>query len=96
MRTARITVTLKPGVLDTQGKALVGGLHGLGFEGVRDVRVGKCIEITLDDAAPEELHAQVDEFCRRLLVNPVTEQYSFTIDEPVEDDDRVTSVGEGD
>ncbi|WP_174297736.1 phosphoribosylformylglycinamidine synthase subunit PurS [Sphingomonas bacterium] len=74
----RVIVTLKPGVLDPQGRAIAQALGGLGFAGVEDVRVGKLIELSLADDA-----GQVDEMCRRLLANPVIENYRIeTSDAP--------------
>ena len=71
MRT-RVYVTLKNGVLDPQGKAIHHALEGLGFQGVRDVRAGKLIELDLDGEVGE---AQVEEMCRKLLANTVIENY---------------------
>ena len=68
----RVYVTLKNGVLDPQGKAIHHALEGLGFEGVRDVRQGKLIELDLDDAVSDE---EVEAMCRRLLANTVIENY---------------------
>ncbi len=68
----RIVVTLKPGVLDPQGKAIHKALKGLGFPGVNDVRAGKLIEL---DVADDTSDAQVDEMCRKLLANTVIENY---------------------
>ncbi|HEX8365813.1 MAG TPA: phosphoribosylformylglycinamidine synthase subunit PurS [Allosphingosinicella sp.] len=68
----RVYVTLKSGVLDPQGKAIHHALEGLGFEGVRDVRQGKLIELDLDAATSDE---QVEMMCRRLLSNTVIENY---------------------
>ena len=68
----RIVVTLKPGVLDPQGKAIHKALDGLGFAGVNDARVGKLIEM---DVADETSDAQIDEMCRKLLANTVIENY---------------------
>lgn len=80
MTKARVFVTLKPGVLDPQGKAVAGGLESLGYEGIKEVRVGKLIEITFDDDTdPERLREQVDDMCARLLANPVIEEYAFEI-----------------
>lgn len=79
MTKARVFVTLKPGVLDPQGKAVAGGLESLGYAGIKEVRVGKLIEITLDDTNTERLHEQIDEMCTRLLANPVIEEYSFEL-----------------
>jgi phosphoribosylformylglycinamidine synthase len=69
----RVFVTLKPGVLDPQGKAIHHALEGLGFGGVQDVRAGKLIELELADDAADE--AAVGEMCRKLLANTVIENY---------------------
>jgi phosphoribosylformylglycinamidine synthase PurS subunit len=76
MPTARITISLKPTVLDAQGAVVRNALHSLGFESVAGVHMGKYIEL---DLAPGTDEAQVDEMCRKLLANPVIEQYSITI-----------------
>ena len=68
----RIFVTLKPGVLDPQGKAIVHALAGLGFDGVEDARVGKLIELEVADGTDD---ATVDAMCRQLLANTVIENY---------------------
>jgi phosphoribosylformylglycinamidine synthase len=69
----RVFVTLKPGVLDPQGKAIHHALEGLGFGGVQDVRAGKLIELELADGGGGE--AEIEEMCRRLLANTVIENY---------------------
>ena len=68
----RVVVTLKPGVLDPQGKAVHHALSGLGFAGVNDVRVGKIVEL---DVADGTTPAALDEMCRKLLANTVIENY---------------------
>jgi phosphoribosylformylglycinamidine synthase len=68
----RVYVTLKNGVLDPQGKAIHHALEGLGFEGVKDVRQGKLIELDLDDGVSE---ADVEAMCRKLLANTVIENF---------------------
>ena len=68
----RIFVTLKPGVLDPQGRAVHHALEGLGFAGVQDVRVGRLIEL---EVADDTTDATLDEMCRRLLANGVVENY---------------------
>lgn len=69
---ARIHVTLKPGVLDPQGRAVHHALGGLGFAGVADVRVGRLIELDLADGTSD---ADLDAMCRQLLANTVIETY---------------------
>lgn len=78
---AKIHVTLKPGVLDPQGEAVVGGLKAMGYTGVAGVRVGKYLEVQLDRDDQAEAERQVEEMCRRLLANPVIEEYSYTLEE---------------
>ncbi len=68
----RIVVTLKPGVLDPQGKAIEQALAGLGFGGVDSVRAGKIFEL---DVADDTTDAAIDEMCRKLLANMVIENY---------------------
>jgi phosphoribosylformylglycinamidine synthase subunit PurS len=68
----RVTITLKPGVLDPQGKAIHHALEGLGFSGVNDVRAGKLIEL---DVAEDTSEADLDRMCRTLLANTVIENY---------------------
>src|SRR5439155_25854337 len=86
---ARVHVTLKLVVNDPQGLSIQGGLRSLGFTGVERVRAGKYFEITLaaDDAATAE--RQTDEMCRRLLANPVIEDYRFEIEEHIASSDAV-------
>ena len=69
----RVHVTLKSGVLDPQGKAIHHALEGLGFDGVRDVRAGKLIELELEDDFAHE--GDIDQMCRKLLANTVIENY---------------------
>lgn len=80
MLTARIYVTLKPGVLDAQGDTVKSALETLGFKGVGDVRIGKFMVVTLNSTANEEARAQVEQMCRRLLANPVIEDYTFEVE----------------
>ena len=69
---ARVTVHLKSGVLDPQGRATQHALAGLGFSGVTDVRIGKVIELDLADGTDA---ATVDAMCRKLLANTVIEKF---------------------
>ena len=76
---ARITVTLKSGVLDPQGKAIEHALAGLGFAGVGQVRLGKVFDVDIegDDAAKAE--ADLKTMCERLLANTVIENYTVAL-----------------
>ena len=76
---ARVHVSLKPGVLDPQGKAIGKALQALGFGGIGEVRQGKLIELELADADAAAARARVEEMCRQLLANPVIENYTIEI-----------------
>ena len=78
---ARVVVDVmpKPEILDPQGKAVLGALPRLGFDGVTDVRQGKRFELELDGEVSDELLARVDEMARTLLSNPVIEDYLVTV-----------------
>ncbi len=78
---ARVYVTLKPTVNDPQGLTIRGGLHSLGFDSVGAVRAGKYLEILLDGADRAAAEAQVIEMCRKLLANPVIEDFRFEIEQ---------------
>lgn len=76
---ATVTVMLKNGVLDPQGKAIEHALHGLGFSNVAEVRAGKVISFLLDGVTPDEARGQADAMARRLLANTVIEQFDVEI-----------------
>jgi len=76
---ARVEVFLKPGVLDVQGKAIEGALHGLGFPEVSGVRVGKTIEFDLKSADRTSAEVEVKAMCDRLLANTVIEGYRVEV-----------------
>jgi phosphoribosylformylglycinamidine synthase subunit PurS len=69
---ARVFITLKPGVLDPQGKAIHHALDGLGFRGVNDVRAGKLIALDLSDSTTD---SEIEDMCRKLLANTVIENF---------------------
>lgn len=80
---ATVTVELKNGVLDPQGKAISHSLETLGFDGVEDVRVGRLFRITFDESADhlsdDEIRDRVRGMCEKLLANTVVENYDITI-----------------
>ena len=76
---ARVTVTLKSGVLDPQGKAIEGALKSLGIEGVASVRQGKVFDLELDTADKARAEAELKNACERLLANTVIENYKVEI-----------------
>ena len=73
---ARVTITLKEGVLDPQGRAVHHALGSLGFDGVADVRIGKVIMLDLADGTGED---EIAKMCDQLLANTVIENYSIEI-----------------
>jgi phosphoribosylformylglycinamidine synthase len=81
MLEAQIHVTLKKSVLDPQGDTVKSALATLGFPGVEDCRVGKFLVLRLTERDPARAKRQVDDMCRKLLANPVIEDYVFRIHE---------------
>lgn len=78
MPRVRVLVTLKPTLLDAQGRTVQEALHALGYTNVNQVRIGKVIEMDItDEGQPVEAH--VKEMCDRLLANPVTELYAIEV-----------------
>ena len=76
---AQVIVTLKPSVLDPQGEAVQHALGSLGYDGVRSVRVGKLIELDLDDGDPAEAEKALNEMADQLLANPVIERFQVKV-----------------
>ena len=73
----RVRVRLRPGIMDVQGAAVQRALIGLGFADLRDLRVGKVVEVEVDAPSETAARARVDEMCKKLLANPVLEDYSI-------------------
>ena len=77
---AVVTVMLKDGVLDPQGKAIAHALGTLGFAGVNDVRAGKTIVLDLAETDPDRARAAAEEMARKLLANSVIESFRVSVD----------------
>jgi len=75
-----VTVMLKQGVLDPQGKAIAHALHTLGFTAVNDVRAGKVIELELAETDPAKAREAAEDMARKLLANTVIESYRVAVD----------------
>ncbi len=75
----KIFVTLKPTVLDAQGQVVKRALENLGYSNLKEVRIGKYIEVSLEPGE-KPVNQQVQEMCDRLLANPVMEDYRFEIE----------------
>ncbi len=78
---AKVYITLKPTVNDPQGLTVRGGLHTLGFDSVKSVRAGKYMEIQVDEADRLKAEEQVREMCKKLLANPVIEDFRSELEE---------------
>lgn len=76
---ATVVVTLKDGVLDTEGKAVANTLRDIGCTGAQDARVGRFIRLSIEAPNRSEAERQVEEACRRLLANPVIEEYRYDL-----------------
>ena len=78
---SKILVTLRQSILDPQGKAVEHGAHSLGYERIRNVRIGKFVEFNVDATNREEAENITKEVSEKLLANPVMEDFSYTIEE---------------
>jgi phosphoribosylformylglycinamidine synthase PurS subunit len=78
---ARVVIRLRPGVLDPQGTTIRKALESLGFPEVRELRVGRVLELTLDATDRPRAQARLDEMCRKLLANPVIEDYTVELED---------------
>ncbi len=79
MYLSKIRVTLRPSILDPQGKAVQHAIETLGVSSVKDVRMGKYIELRVEGTTEEEARKNTEDVCRKLLANPVMEDYAFDI-----------------
>ncbi|GAB4458374.1 MAG: phosphoribosylformylglycinamidine synthase subunit PurS [Armatimonadaceae bacterium] len=75
-----VYVTLKPTLLDAQGRTVQSALHSLGFAHVEEVRIGKIIELTVTGNDTETARAEAETMCKQLLANPVTESYRIEVE----------------
>ena len=76
---AKVTVRLKNGVLDPQGKAIEGALGSLGFDGVEQVRQGKTFDVKLEATSKKAAEETLSEMCEKLLANTVIEDYAVSV-----------------
>ncbi len=75
----QVLITPRPGLLDPQGNAVANALRSLEFPGIGDVRVGRIIRISVTADSAEAARAEADRMCRKLLANPVTEDYDIEV-----------------
>lgn len=81
MKRVKVFVTLKEAVLDPQGQAVQQSLHNLNYSEVKDVRVGKYFELTVDET--ENIESSIDAMCDKVLANTVIEDYRYEVEEVV-------------
>ena len=81
MYLAKVRVTLKNMVNDPQGLTVLGALGNLGFKTLKDVRVGKYMEITIDESSQPVAEAKVNDMAEKLLSNPVIEEFTYSLEE---------------
>jgi len=81
MARARVIITLKQTIMDAQGQTIERALRNLGYEGVQNLRIGKYVEMDLTDGSGADLSSQVDEMCRKLLANPIIEDFRVDIED---------------
>jgi phosphoribosylformylglycinamidine synthase PurS subunit len=81
MYLSKVYITLKPTVNDPQGLTIKGALHTLGFKNVEEVRAGKYIEIKIEAGNMEKARAEIQDMCKKLLANPVIENFRFDLEE---------------
>ncbi len=79
--TAEVFITYRKGILDPQGVAVEKAAHSLGFEKVKNVRVGKYVTMEIEASSKEEVEKEIEEMARKFLVNPVIEEFHYTIKE---------------
>jgi len=77
---AKVHITLKKSVLDPQGKTIQHALTSLGYDKLKEVRMGKYAELMLDADSQEEAEKQIEEMCERLLANPVIEDWTIEVE----------------
>jgi phosphoribosylformylglycinamidine synthase PurS subunit len=78
---AEIKITLRKSILDPQGKTVEHSILSLGYNNIKNTRIGKYIELTIDAADKQEAKKITDEICKKILANPVMEDYSFELKE---------------
>ena len=80
MYKAKVQVTLRTSILDPQGKAVHHALESLRIAGVREVRIGKLVELSIDAPSQADAERAAAEACTKLLANPVMEDFTFTVE----------------
>lgn len=79
MYLSKIRITLRKSILDPQGKAVEHSFGSLGYKNIKDTRIGKYIELKIEASSEEEARNTTDEVCKKLLANPIIEDYEFEV-----------------
>jgi phosphoribosylformylglycinamidine synthase len=77
---SQVTIILRKSILDPQGKAVEHGIHSLGYTGVSNVRIGKCVEMDIDTSSRDEAEKISREISDKLLANPIMEDFSILLE----------------
>jgi phosphoribosylformylglycinamidine synthase PurS subunit len=86
---AKVLIKRRPSILDPQGKAVEKGALHLGLNNIKDTRIGKYIEFTVDTPDKTDAEEEVREYCKKLLANPIMEDFEFTLESIVNQDGKV-------
>jgi phosphoribosylformylglycinamidine synthase len=78
---AKIYITLRDGILDVQGKTVEHALHSIAFNTINDLKIGKFIRLTVDAESMEDAHNLIDSACKKLIANPIIEDYQIDLEE---------------
>jgi phosphoribosylformylglycinamidine synthase PurS subunit len=85
---AKVLVTRRPSILDPQGKAVEKGAEHLGLKNIKETRIGKYIEFIIDTTDKSSAENEVNEYCHKLLANPIMEDYEFSLEPLPSSDDQ--------
>lgn len=77
---ASIKITLRAGILDVQGKTVENALHSMEYQMIENVRIGKYVTMSVEADSPEAAHEKADQACKKLIANPIIEDYEIKID----------------
>jgi len=86
---AKVLIKRRPSILDPQGKAVEIGARNLGLDNIKNTRIGKYIEFDIDTSDKQEAEDEVNNYCKKLLSNPIMEDYEFTLSEETPSEEEV-------
>jgi phosphoribosylformylglycinamidine synthase subunit PurS len=80
---AKVTIKRRPSILDPQGKAVEKGAELLGLTNIKDTRIGKYVEFTVVTGNKKDAEKEVNDYCKKLLANPIMDDYEFSLEEVI-------------